>query len=566
MICVKSWPLKRWESWYDSRKRNFKDDSMSEMGKNLHFFSIPYICFITIVSPYSLWLYYISRGIDLEAVTPRFASKSIGCCKKFPGRNAITGIATLKHWLQELAKEISERLEKDEIENGRRPRQMVVSYMQSINDQDVSSSRSVSIANPAAFDEDRMAAEALEVLKKNTAKFFKVAENCNVLNNPIKFLGISVGKFENQDAKQGSTIQDMFKKNMEAKSLAASTSKENEPKPDGNDGVEMEMDDLRPAEVLRLRNDSSEGENEENEAEVKEEPKKVVKRPFFADLMKPKITPSTSTADISPTASISSKRGNSTSPSAITSSFMNTSAEGNVASYEDHPEPAAEPSVPDYKQTYAEFQRPDTFALPISMITCTQCNKPIRETEMQTHTDAHLAFQLSQEQRVQFRSQLLTNTKPSVSTPPPKRPKTSNTSSVTAKATTTTSLSIDKFLVKKDKSFESDKSFQGSEASTSLNEPSTSGTQVEEVEKCSECDKSIPISEIIEHMDYHVAKNLQEELQREDAGSHIARSDISHNNNNSTKKSKSNNVKSKKGGGAKSNVANVKSVASFFTK
>lgn len=502
-------------------------------------------------------------------MTPRFASKSIGCCKKFPGRNAITGIATLKHWLQELAKEISERLEKDEIENGRRPRQMVVSYMQSINDQDVSSSRSVPITNPTAFDEDRMAAEALEVLKKNTAKFFKVAENCNVLNNPIKFLGISVGKFENQDAKQGSTIQDMFKKNMEAKSLAASKSKEDEPRIDGNDGVEMETDDVRPAEVLRLRKDSNDGANEEKEAEVTEEPQKVVKRPFFADLMKPKIAPSTSTADISPTASISSKRGISTSPNATTSSSMNTSAEGNVASFEDHPEPAAELGVPDYKQTYAEFQRPDTFALTISMITCTQCNKPIRETEMQTHTDAHLAFQLSQEQRVQFRSQLLTNTKPSVSTPPAKRPKTSNTSSVTAKATTATSLSIDKFLVKKDKSFESDKSFQSSEASTSLNEPSTSGTQLEEVEKCSECDKSIPISEIIEHMDYHVAKNLQEELQREDAGSHIARSDISHknnNNNNSTKKSKSNNVKSKKGGGAKSNVANVKSVASFFTK
>lgn len=45
------------------------------------------------------WLYLLSKGIDLEAVTPRLISKSIGSSKKFQGSNAITGLATLNHWL-----------------------------------------------------------------------------------------------------------------------------------------------------------------------------------------------------------------------------------------------------------------------------------------------------------------------------------------------------------------------------------------------------------------------------------------------------------------------------------
>lgn len=36
-----------------------------------------------------LWLYNIARGNDNEPVTPRLVSKSIGACKKFPGKQAI---------------------------------------------------------------------------------------------------------------------------------------------------------------------------------------------------------------------------------------------------------------------------------------------------------------------------------------------------------------------------------------------------------------------------------------------------------------------------------------------
>lgn len=38
------------------------------------------------------WLYNIARGIDNEPVTNRLLAKSIGACKKFPGKQAITSL------------------------------------------------------------------------------------------------------------------------------------------------------------------------------------------------------------------------------------------------------------------------------------------------------------------------------------------------------------------------------------------------------------------------------------------------------------------------------------------
>ena len=42
-----------------------------------------------------LWLYNIARGIDSEPVTPRLVSKSIGACKRFPGKQAIVDLETV---------------------------------------------------------------------------------------------------------------------------------------------------------------------------------------------------------------------------------------------------------------------------------------------------------------------------------------------------------------------------------------------------------------------------------------------------------------------------------------
>lgn len=143
----------------------------------------------------------------MEPVTPRYNSKSIGCCKKFPGKNAIKGFKNLLHWLNELATEISERLEKDFEENNRRAHLLTVSYMQSVSGEDISSSRSVPLDG---YEVEKIARDALECIKRNTDKF-NCATVAGNINNPIKFLGLSVGKFEKLPSGRN-RIQEMFMK------------------------------------------------------------------------------------------------------------------------------------------------------------------------------------------------------------------------------------------------------------------------------------------------------------------------------------------------------------------
>lgn len=105
-----------------------------------------------------------------------------------------------------MANEIFDRLEKDEMENNRKASQMTISYMQEINQVDVSSSRSVPLN---LVDVEKLAADALDVIRKHTSVFFK-CEKETVLNNAIKFLGINVGKFVENDSSKQNTIQNMF--------------------------------------------------------------------------------------------------------------------------------------------------------------------------------------------------------------------------------------------------------------------------------------------------------------------------------------------------------------------
>ncbi|XP_055914188.1 DNA polymerase eta [Eupeodes corollae] len=196
------------------------------------------------------WLYLMCRGIDLEAVTPRFYSKSIGCCKKFPGRNSITGLKTLEHWLGELSKEIADRLEKDFDENNRRAKQMVVGYVQEINTEDISSSRSVPLS---AYDPESIQKVALEVLKRNTDQFFKPGNDL-ALNNAIKFLSISVGKFEsNNGCNEQNTLQQMFAKQKKKEPTVScpSVGEQNDPSSDLEPRITLKDEQNRQGPVSK---------------------------------------------------------------------------------------------------------------------------------------------------------------------------------------------------------------------------------------------------------------------------------------------------------------------------
>ncbi|XP_065080903.1 DNA polymerase eta [Ochlerotatus camptorhynchus] len=228
------------------------------------------------------WMYLMAKGIDLEAVTPKFNSKSIGCCKRFPGKNAISGIATLKHWLGELANEIQERLEKDMDENNRIAKQMTVSYAQQFGQNDVSSTRSVPLVG---YNADRIAADALEAIKRNTDVFLK-PDSSGALNNPIKFLGISSGKFEDNATGKKSGLKEMFS-NIANKAKEGESSKEFEKVEPISAKKEPEKRDLK--HFFREKDGPSEPKEvtcsvENQQQRVQNDPIKFIGKEMFSNI------------------------------------------------------------------------------------------------------------------------------------------------------------------------------------------------------------------------------------------------------------------------------------------
>lgn len=104
------------------------------------------------------WLFNIARGIDLDPVTPRLIPESIGCCKNFPGANALKTLSAVEHWVGELAAEIAERLTKDLEKNRRRAKLMTVTFYL-----DSALSRSGALNS---YEARIIAREAMELLKK----------------------------------------------------------------------------------------------------------------------------------------------------------------------------------------------------------------------------------------------------------------------------------------------------------------------------------------------------------------------------------------------------------------
>lgn len=475
-----------------------------------------------------LWLYNISRGIDLEVVTPRLVSKSIGCCKKFPGRNAIIAITTLKHWLHELAKEITDRLEQDETENNRRPKQMVVSFIQLIDNKDVSSSRSV---NLTTLEEDRLVNDALDVLKNNTEKFFKSVENTSVLNNPIKFLGLNVGKFESLETKRGNTIQDMFQRNIDSKNEEHIETKEAEK----SENITITGNNTELNATLITHNNESEKNTTIN------------KLSFFATYNKARLPNETVTIDRLEQKNESSEKGESNYENVIEEedTFQNEllmeelpSNDQSTSEQNFRPLVPSTSTKPSYLETYAEFYRPQ-MEQELPKIECQQCGKKIYESEMQIHMDSHLAFQLSQQQRQEFQNQLKRTTSTAPAPSAKKMKKTTKTPE------SSNEKSMQRFLIKPS---------QLEQASNHAHNEKNI-----ETEKCEECGHNIPIDKIFEHKDYHAAKRLHEELWQLEREARFQNNDVKNIPKGAAKNGKSNKRKLPK---LKSSSA--KNIASFF--
>lgn len=402
----------------------------------------------------------------MEKVTPRFFSKSIGCCKKFPGRNSITEITTLNHWISQLAVEISERLEKDEIENNRRPKQITVSYLQTIRGDDISSSRTVNLND---FNPESLSKEALDVLKKNTETFFKTDSTEN-LNNPVKFLGISAGKFESilaPSETKTNKIMELFGNH--AKKIVSETEKviPVEKVPEKVNSIkDLFNNHSKKVEEVEEKNGESRSFFKQilkNQSSVERVEETLEPKSFFKTVLKNKESLEVKIAEISEPEEIP--------PQKVPADEFEVGESSK--------------QVEDYTKTYAEYFLPKQGST--VFITCELCEQEINEEEVDSHKDFHFALQLSQQQRNEFRNEIRNKT--TISTPLTKKRKiqTSNKS----KPVDSKIRPIGSFLFKP--------------------KPKPSAL----TEKCLECERFIPIDNLTEHADYHAAKKLQIQLNKE---------------------------------------------------
>ncbi|XP_022216880.2 DNApol-eta [Drosophila obscura] len=530
------------------------------------------------------WLFYISRGIDLEAVTPRFYSKSIGYCKKFPGRNNITGLKSLQHWLGELSIEINDRLEKDFIENNRKAKQMVVQFVQDIDEEEVASSRSTSINH---YDQETLAKLALDLIKSNTKTFLRPGSDA-ALNNSVKFLGISVGKFETISNAQNS-LQNMFanqaakNRRMSGEEAVQQPKVQVEVRPKQTEDSKMKSffanylqgakkEEKKPADPDPVADAHTAASGAPPKKSFFEEYKQKLKAvsetegaaegstqtstppelkgSFFANYLKQQNAAKeqhieaaaegqedeeqTKTQEVEAAAdNASDMQGLAEELDAIEAgdskdfdedtledesltSRANTIVppEEPTSTYQPLTEEELKPSTSkrkfdqlnsstssSYKESYAEYAVPEIRANLLPMVKCDQCGAKIPDDvkALQTHRDHHFAQELSRQMKTEQRekrhqSPKKLSPKP---TPPKKQKKSAGSSSGgSTSSSTTPANSIAKFFNVK----------------PPVEPPSSSIP----TQQCSECKAYIKIECMPEHLDYHMARSLQRELNQQD--------------------------------------------------
>ncbi|XP_020817854.1 DNA polymerase eta [Drosophila serrata] len=559
------------------------------------------------------WLFNISRGIDLEAVTPRFYSKSIGCCKKFPGRNNITGLKTLQHWLGELSSEINDRLEKDFIENNRKAKQMVVQYVQDIDGEEVASSRSTALKD---YDQESLAKFALDLIKANTKTFLRAGSEA-ALNNAIKFLGISVGKFETVSNAQNK-LQEMFanqaakKRRVSGEEPVKSVPVEIKPKQTEESKMQSffanylsKKEDKKPEATNPVAAPSNEGPKKNFFEDYKQKLKAVIqakaenegtainstppelKESFFSKYLKQQkenqeeksgaaeeddmhglaeeldaIEASTQKDfDDDTVEDTDLTRAGQTSvsedPEAEKHNSISNPPTSEIESRSSHAEqpPLSEeelqPSTSSkrkfnevdstYKESYAEYAVPELRSGLLPTVKCDQCGAKILDdiTALQTHRDHHFAQELSRQLKSEQREERQKECRQKVA-PKPSPPKKAKKAISTNSASPSTSIA--KFF--------------------SVKEPAPPPPSDVPMQQCSECKAYVKSVDMPEHIDYHVARNLQRELNQQDLRTRTAALSKDKTSPGQSKKQKQKSLNVTIGGSSSGN----KTIAQFFSQ
>jgi DNA polymerase eta len=485
-------------------------------------------------------LYWLARGVDLEQVSVRFIPKSIGSSKRFPGKNAITGLKTLNHWLTELSDELVERLNKDAADNNRHAKLLVVQF--TLDTQDHANSRSIPLAE---YNIEKIAKDAVDTIKNFVEVFLKPGSTALV--HPIKFLGLSASKFEeskkvNPNSSMKTYLKTYKKKEKVAGNESTDESLTEEPKPgcskdffakfrapkkqeilvnekkvDEKNEESLEHQEQHLEEKNQILLSDDENSDQDQKEKENQEPNQI-KDPvlenddldrksddedIFGDLGDVDAVEDEAIVDSQeelPPTNSSRSRPNKNQISAIENklddpeddleemekSFLcyPEEEEEDPRDHQNRPKENEYPApAPDYTKSYAEFHLPEVIEK-MAFEVCEKCNKRIPLSEVITHYDQHLAFQLANQMREEYRSQI---SKPSKQVEAKKLVKAKSSPKVVLKVAP-----ITKFLSQK--------------------EPSSKAEDDDQSKvKCDQCNTLIPSEKLAEHLDFHFAQKIRME-------------------------------------------------------
>ncbi|XP_032513926.2 DNA polymerase eta [Danaus plexippus] len=463
------------------------------------------------------WLYNIARGVDLEPVQARFNPKSIGCCKQLRGKAALQDLVSLRKWLRDLGDEIENRLEQDSLENSRIPKQMVVSFslQASKGKRDISSSRSYNFSPEDELCGEIFSSKALELVMDS-------AEGCKptdgelnrMLKAPITFLGISVGKFDdNIDAKKTKKIKDYFSagssKDVSQTDESVRIKPERCVEKDGtNAGKEYVLEKyFESSDDVRKENITSKISTEtEQRKETVYQSSLDRQESFFAKYLNSgrsnvanDRTPCTRAATPVCNVECNAEASNDTDYSGST---INEEINRSIALFEDDPDDVtrvvnmrqllktSEAKLEDVEdgdraQTGTSPIEPERNKSPdINSVECSECGKTVSLDKFDEHSDYHLALKLREEMRQEVRREQ-NRTKSVLSETNKNSPNKKETPEKQCTRSDNVP-SIVNFFTKFDRSIE-----------TKL---------------CAECGKKVPINKLPEHLDFHEAQKLSREI------------------------------------------------------
>ncbi|VVC96623.1 unnamed protein product, partial [Leptidea sinapis] len=464
------------------------------------------------------WLYNIARGVDLEPVQARFNPKSIGCCKQLRGKSALTDLMSLK----------------------KNPKQMVVSFSLQLSEgRDSSSSRSYNFAPDDELCGEIFAAKALELLLDSAEGCRPKDEETNRrLKAPITFLGISVGKFEDNENKKTKKIKDFFSagpstaksdireksnhgskcdniiKDAKSENISEDAKCDNVIKSSVVKNAPVDVcKDAGKDYVMRKFFQATDKENNSSTQRRVVETSLDKQESFFAKFLK---NDSTKSTEIKLDKSNNTKGGNQevyiktdnnlesglTVPRGIpdndsnetnsnySTSTINAEINKSIALFDEDPDEINRvndmrkllnsSSIVDAEATESNYSHNQQVANEIETIQCTECGKTISMHMLNTHADYHLALKLRDEERQLMRQEREEQRKEKFSEHVEAK--------VSRQEKGESNKSIASFFVKLDDSVPS--------------------------ESCKQCGKRVPLYDLSEHLDFHEAQKLNRELNR----------------------------------------------------